>query len=183
MQQLAWTLRLAVAFVLLAAAAGKLRAGQAARAELALAVRRLGAPARLVGPVTQATLVSELAIAVLVCVPGTALLGGLAAIALFGAFAAGVARLVATNSGVACRCFGNASELDVRHVVRNLILLAVAGGAASATMLAPHGGISPLALVVAAASAVPIAAAFVRWDDLVILALGLPGPASHEKGP
>jgi hypothetical protein len=29
---------------------------------------------------------------------------------------------------------------------------------------------------------VAIAAAFVRWEDLVILIAGLPEPASHEKG-
>jgi hypothetical protein len=174
--------RLSVALVLLAAAVGKLRAGRPARRELALAVRRLGGPARLAGPAAHAVLVAEVGIAILACLPGTALLGCLAAAALFGAFSAGVARLVATDARAFCRCFGTASDLGGRHVVRNLALVALAGGAALVTALAPQRGTPPVALAVAIASAVPVAAAFVRWDDLVILVAGLPEPARIEKG-
>lgn len=179
---LAWTLRLSVAFVLLAAAVGKVRAGRFARTEFVRAVRRLGAPVRLAGLAAHTVLVAEFAIAVLVCLPGTALLGCLAATTLFGTFSAGVARLVWMGTDVRCRCFGAASDLTGRHVVRNLGLLAVAAGAALVTALAPHGGIPASALAALTASALPVAAAFVRWDDLAILVAGLPGPASIEKG-
>jgi hypothetical protein len=179
---LAWTLRLSVAFVLIAAAAGKLRAGRLARGELALAVRRLGAPVRLASLAAPAVLVAECGIAVLACLPGTALLGCLAATVLFGAFSAGVARLVAIGARASCRCFGPASDLGGRHVVRNLALVAQAGGAALVTALAPQGGTPPSVLAVAIAPAVLVAAAFVRWDDLVILVAGLPEPASNQKG-
>lgn len=182
MPYLASTLRLSVALVLLAAAVGKLRAGRPARGELARAVRRLGAPVRLAGLAAHTALVAESGIAVLVCLPGTALLGCLAATALFGVFSAGVARLLATGTRASCRCFGAASDLGGRHVVRNLALVALAGCAALVTALAPHGTPAPLALAVAIASAAPIAAAFVRWDDLVILVAGLPEPARNEKG-
>jgi len=49
-------------------------------------------------------------------------------------------------------------------------------------VLAPHGGIPALALAALTASALPVATAFIRWDDLAILVAGLPGPASIEKG-
>lgn len=181
MLYLAWALRLSVAFVMFTAAAGKLRAGRPARAELALAAGRLGAPSRLAGLTAHAVLVAEFGIAVLVCLPATAVLGCLAATALFGAFSAGVARLVATGAGGSCRCFGTANDLGGRHVVRNLALVALAGNAALVTALVPRGGTPPLALAVALAPAVPIAAAFVRWDDLVILIAGLPELASNER--
>ena len=160
MLYLAWTLRLAAAFVLLAAAAGKLRAGLA----------------------TAAALVAEFGIAVLVCLPGTALLGCLAATVLFGVFSVGVAWLIAIGAGGSCHCFGTASDLGGRHVIRNVALVALAGGAAVVTALAPDGTPPPVALAVATACAAPVAAAFVRWDDLVILLAGLPEPASNEKG-
>jgi hypothetical protein len=182
MPYLAVTLRLSVALVLLAAVVGKVRAGRAARAELGQAIRRLGAPTRLVGPVAHAVVPVEFGIVVLLWLPGTALLGCLAALALFGAFSAGVARLVALDAGVPCRCFGAARGLRGGHVVRNLALSALAAGAALATVVAPSNGLPAVALAGTIATAVPIAAAFVRWDDLAVLAAGLPEPATDEKG-
>jgi hypothetical protein len=179
---LSWTLRLCVAFVLLAAAAGKLRAGRVARAELVQAVRGLGVPVRLAGPVAHAVPVAEVGIVVLICLPGTARLGCLAAVALFAAFTAGVARLVGRGADATCRCFGTASDLGGRHVVRNLALVALAASASLVTVFAPHGGLPALAVAVCTASAVPVAAAFVRWDDMAILVAGLPGLANTEKG-
>jgi hypothetical protein len=176
------TLRLSVALVLLAAAVGKVRTGRVARAELGRAVRRLGVPTRLVGPVVHAVVAVEFGVVLLLCLPGTALLGCLAAAALFSVFSSGVARLVALDAGAPCRCFGGARELRGAHVVRNLALLALAAGAALATLVARPGGLPAGALAVSIATAVPIATAFVRWDDLVILAAGLPEPAANEKG-
>jgi hypothetical protein len=177
-----WTLRSAVALVLIAAAAGKLFAGPAARTELAEVARRLGVPAWLAGPAAVALAVVEAAIAVLIAVPTTAVVGGGAAVALFAGFAAGVHRLVGLASGLSCRCFGAASALGRRHVVRNLVLVVLSFAATALTLAGTTGPGGPAASVIGVVLALPIAAGIVGWDHLAILAAGRPNAPSRIGG-
>jgi hypothetical protein len=110
-------------------AAGKLRD----RAAFGAAVRDLGGvPARAAAPVAVLVVTLECLTAVLVLVPGPVLptAGRSLAVALFAAFTVVLVRARRRSPGLACHCFGPGSDaVAVRHVVRNLALLA-AGAAA-----------------------------------------------------
>src|SRR5688500_13343273 len=107
--------------VFLAAAAGKLRGGQALRAaasslsdpELVRREHALGVAAALAA--------AEAAVAALVAVPATRAVGFAASAALLAVLATGVAVVLARGTARPCHCFGGTTTtLSTRHLVRNL---------------------------------------------------------------
>jgi hypothetical protein len=111
----------------------------------------------------------ELAVPVLLVVPGTAGIGLGVAIVLLTVFGVGIAAATRRGLRTSCRCFGSSSTpLGRRHLVRNALLVAAA---ATGLAFGPErvGQADPSALAVAGAAAVILAVLVVRLDDLTDL--------------
>ncbi|HEX5596095.1 MAG TPA: MauE/DoxX family redox-associated membrane protein [Micromonosporaceae bacterium] len=116
-----------LAVVFLASAGSKLRSGQALRAfASSLAAMRLvrGAFAQ---PVAVAVALAEAVVMALVAAPPTRHAGFAVAAALLAVLTTGVVVVLARGAAAPCRCFGtSAAPLSRRHLVRNVLLAAVA---------------------------------------------------------
>ncbi|MCA2213524.1 MauE/DoxX family redox-associated membrane protein [Jidongwangia harbinensis] len=168
MPALELTLRLALAFVLAAAVAGKLRSAES-RDEYTRMFRDVGLPSALRRPAAAGLVAAELATLVLLVLPWTASVGAAAAVLLFATLTAGVHQIVRSERKVTCNCFGGGgdAELSTVHVFRNLFLV---GLSVAALLLSLDGGSADLAqMAVAAFGAVIIAAVVSRLDELVDL--------------
>jgi hypothetical protein len=111
----------------------------------------------------------EVAIVVLLALPGTVVAGLWLAAATMAVFAAGT--LVIVRRGVAepCQCFGaSTTPLQTRHTVRNAALCAVAltGVLASQALTAPR---QPVGVALSVGVAVVAALVVVFLDDLAVL--------------
>jgi hypothetical protein len=164
-----WALRLAVALVFAAAVVGKIRAGRAAMAELVEAIEKLNAPVWLSGPIAGAVVTGEVGAVVLTAWPATAVAGCALALTLSALFTAAVARLVATRSGMRCRCFGKAENLGRHHATRNATLAAGAAVALVSTIVVGRGAPAPVDLPLVFVAAAAGAGFIVFWDDLAAL--------------
>ena len=116
--------RVCLAIVFAVAAVAKL----ADRANTRRAVEDFGVPARAAPAVAVVLPVAELAVAVLLLVPGTARWGALGAVVLLLAFTAVVAAALARGNRVDCNCFGQlgARPVGPATLARNGALLVVA---------------------------------------------------------
>jgi hypothetical protein len=106
------------------------------------------------------------ALALLVCAPRA---GAVLSAAMLAAFTVALVAAVRGNRRAACHCFGNSDAVVGRvHVVRNALLLAIAGAWIAA------GASSPAELSATGAAALGYGALlgflFTRWDDLAFLA-------------
>ncbi|MGY0233975.1 MauE/DoxX family redox-associated membrane protein [Longispora urticae] len=172
MEYVAVAARVFVGLVLLVSVAGKVRS----RAEF----RRFAATIPAFGLVrggwvrgaAAATVTVEAAVPVLLAVPATVVVGQTLAVTLFAVLTLAVWRAVRARTGAVCRCFGAAdTPLGTRHVVRNLLLVVVAGVGLGAAALGD--GPTPLGGVLVAAGAGLVGALFVvRYEDLVDLFAG-----------
>ncbi|GGN75972.1 hypothetical protein GCM10010112_47760 [Actinoplanes lobatus] len=118
-----------------AAVAGKVRSRAAWRA-FAGSVGDLGlVPAAAVRPLAVLTVAAESGVVAAMAVPGLARPGFLLALALLAALTGGIVAVLRAGRRADCHCFGGTPEAyGPLHVVRNLLLLTVAGlGAVSAT--------------------------------------------------
>jgi hypothetical protein len=174
-------LRVLVATVLGAAAAGKLR-GRRAYREYARSLFTAGVPRRLVAPVAAAIAAGEVLAAVLLPWPATGAAGAVLATVLLAVLTAGVSRAVRRGTTATCRCFGpSGGRLRPVHVARNITLTACAAGAA-ATTLAGTG--TPPAASLAPALALGLAAAiFLIFIDGVVDLLRPAAPAPERGNP
>ncbi|OLF19240.1 MauE/DoxX family redox-associated membrane protein [Actinophytocola xanthii] len=104
-------------------------------------------------------------------------LGFLAAAALLTSFTVAIGLMVRRGERVPCHCFG-ASEvpLGVAHVVRNLLLLALA----VVGPFTPAGGYAPVGVALAVVAGAVFATLVIRFDDLVML-FGSPSPATRTR--
>ncbi|HEX4814545.1 MAG TPA: MauE/DoxX family redox-associated membrane protein [Nonomuraea sp.] len=151
-------------------AVGKLRGRPAWRA-FTRSVRRIGrVPGAVVGPAAVAVVGAEVAIVVLLAVPGGASAGFVLAAGLLAVFSAALAYAVRGGSTEPCRCFGREEEpIGARHLGRNAVLLAAA---VSGATLAPAAAGTPVQLagaVVCLTAALVAAGAVVLLDDLLYL--------------
>lgn len=172
MSYLSLALRIGLATVCLVAVVGKARGRASLRAfvtsieQVARAVPLVKTPNRFATVVAGPTLVAELAVAVLVPWPGTARVGAVLALLLFGTLTTGVWFAVVTGVPARCACFGRTSRrLAPAHVVRNLVLTAAAViCCVSAGAWPPWPGV--LTSTVAGCA---LAAVVVVWEDLAAL--------------
>ncbi|MGV9850224.1 MauE/DoxX family redox-associated membrane protein [Streptomyces sp. NPDC003442] len=128
-------------------------------------------PPRLVGPAAGAVVTAEGAVCALLIAPsdGATVVGLALAAGLLSVFAAAIARTVRRGTGAACRCFGaSAAPLGRRHLLRNVLLTAVAATAALLTLTDQAPATATGALVAAAAGLVAGALVTVL-DDLTEL--------------
>ena len=123
-------------------------------------------------------------VAVLAVVPGTAAAAMVLATVLLLAFTAVLAAALRRGTETGCHCFGASTEpVSVRHIVRNLVLLALALTGPLLVGSGPSGGhgwrLSTALLC--ALVAVVTAGLIVLLDDLAAL-LRLPPPGSLGSG-
>lgn len=146
---------------------GKVRSRAAFRdyQESAAALSRL--PASWLVPVSVATAAVEVVLVVLLVVPATRVVALLLAAGLLLVFSVAIGQALRRGHQGSCRCFGpSRAPLGRRHLVRNLLLLGVAGAAAIA---GPPGPTTVAGLAVALAVAVVgvlLVAAFAELVDL-----------------
>jgi hypothetical protein len=180
MDAVALALRLTLAVVCGWAAAGKLF-GQTGRRETVRMLRGVGVPRVAAPSAAVALVVAELAVAALSPLPATGLVGAGAAVLLFSALTAGVARSVRRGDRVTCACFGSRGKpLAGVHVVRNAVLTAIAAAAVPVTALAPGRAPQPAAALAAVAVALAVALLTRYAEDLAAL-FRQPDPA-YSKG-
>lgn len=152
--------------VFLTAAVGKLRS-RSALAESLQGLRLLPAP--VLRPAALVLVAAELAVPAFVAVERTARTGLIVALGLTVMLTSGVAWALARRSPATCRCFGGAPiRLGPRHLLRNLILAAVA---VVGLLAAERPGAHPAGLVLATTGGLVLAAVLVRFDDIADLFL------------
>ncbi|GAA1888008.1 MauE/DoxX family redox-associated membrane protein [Actinomadura bangladeshensis] len=167
MQYVALTARCALGLIFLVAVAGKLRSRDAFR-EFRLSVPGL-APGLPPMATSVAVVAAESAAVVLLALPWTAPAGLALAGAVLLAFAAGVHRALRDGRRATCRCFGTRpSPIGRAHVVRNLVLTAVAWGGLAAQLASP-GPVHPAGAVIAVAGAAVLTLVSVFFDELADL--------------
>ncbi|MEO7734526.1 MAG: MauE/DoxX family redox-associated membrane protein [Kofleriaceae bacterium] len=157
-----WIGRIALATVFVVAATSKLRS-RAAFHDFLESLPGFGVPAaRSIGA---ALVLAELGAAgALVGWPRVG--GSLAALLLTG-FSAGIVRVLGRPEPVQCRCFGASRSIVGRsHLVRNLVLAALAVAVAVADRDAARAS---LELLAATAGGLGLGLLVTRWDDLVFI--------------
>ncbi|MBO3736969.1 MauE/DoxX family redox-associated membrane protein [Actinoplanes flavus] len=146
------------------AVAGKVRSRAAWRA-FAGSVADLGlVPAAAVRPLAVLTVAAEAAVVAAMAVPGLTRPGFLLALALLAGLTGGVVAVLRAGRRVDCHCFGGTPEAyGPPHVVRNLLLLTVAGlGAVSP----PPATLRFAEVVPTLLAAVPAAIVAVRFVEI-----------------
>jgi hypothetical protein len=152
------------------------RAFRAATA--ALLPRNVAAAA---APAATAVVATEAASVVALVIPGTIRIGLLLSICLLAAFTAAIAAALHRGTTVACRCFGAfATPLGVRHLVRNGVLIAIAGVALLTGEQRSSDPAELAELATAAGTATVVALLLINLDALVDLFAGAPESA-HRR--
>jgi hypothetical protein len=162
--------RVLLATVFVGAVAGKV-GGRSAYQGFVRSLRDMAIPNGLIRMAAPATVAAEALTAVLLLAPlrPTVLLGFILATTLLGAFAAVVGRALRRGVRAPCRCFGgSATPLGARHIIRNVILMALAGAGIAATA-AGHGRLQIAPTLIAASAGLVIGLATIALDDLVSL--------------
>lgn len=167
--------RILLAAVFAVSALTKLRSADAF-ADFTTSVRRLGRlPAGRARPAAIAVAAGEVAVPVLLAVPAAGATGAGFALAagLLAVFAVAIAGSLRRGPAPPCRCFGSSSApLGRHHVARNLVLIAAAtAGLLGVIGIAGAGeaGTTPAGAAVAVTSGLVAALFTVTLDDLVDL--------------
>lgn len=128
-----------------------------------------------------AVVAGELAVPVLLVVPGTAGIGLGIAVLLLTVFGVGIVAAMRRGLRTSCGCFGSSSTpLGTRHLVRNAMLVIAA---ATGLAFGPDrvGQADPAGLAVAGAGALILAVLVVRLDDLIDLFMPAPAAAGRPS--
>lgn len=162
MAYLALAARAALLLVFLVSAVSKLRGRRYFRG-FADSLRPI-APPRLTKVTAAAVAAAEAVCVLLLALPATARYGSLLAVALLAAFTLAAGWAVGTGRQLSCRCFGSqARPLSPRHVLRNVLLLALAGCGLGAGPVPVAGGL------IAVAAGGTAALILISLDDVIEL--------------
>lgn len=154
--------RAALLLVFLISAVSKLRGRRSFRA-FADSLRPI-VPPRLAHVTAAAVAAAETACVLLLALPATARYGFLLAAALLAAFTLTAGWAVGTGRRLSCRCFGSqARALGPRHLLRNVLLLMLAGCGLGAGPVPVAGGL------VAVAAGGTAAVILISLDDVIEL--------------
>ncbi len=179
-----------VGVVFASSAASKLRSASSLEGFIDGVGELTGSPPSRAWWLGRVVIADELLIAVLTGLPQAGAIGPLLADLTTAAFTAAIIRVTAARTGAtsSCHCFVTSrGPVGWRHVVRNLLLMAVAtcaaAGRAGSRALAP--GARPLEAAVAVSAALVVGAIVLFWDDLasVLVDIGDPSagaPSSHR---
>ncbi|MTE12014.1 MauE/DoxX family redox-associated membrane protein [Nocardia aurantiaca] len=161
-----WVARLVLAVVFGLSAWGKFADDSGTRK----AVGEFGIPIAWVPAVAWGLPTVEAAVAVAVLPPWTAAAAALMAILLLGIFTGAVVRLLRQGTRPVCSCFGAGSAAPIGRgtVVRNIVLIMLAGLTVVATLANPQvPGVLPMDRAVTLAVAAGFAAVLVSlWGEL-----------------
>jgi hypothetical protein len=128
------------------------------------------------GPLSVAVVGVEVAVAVLLAVPATARAGLVLAVVLLSAFTVAIAAALRRGETASCNCFGRSTTpMGVRHLVRNALLLTVAGIGLVSGVGGRTGAEVP-GMVLAGASAVVLAVLVLNLELLTDLFATTPVP-------
>ncbi|MEU6427173.1 MauE/DoxX family redox-associated membrane protein [Microbispora sp. NPDC046973] len=158
--------RTLLALLFLASATGKLRGADAYR-DFVAATGRLAPRFLPTRRAAVAVVATEIAIVALVAVPATAAAGFLLAAGLLTAFTLAILAALRRDERAPCACFGRSRRrLGRGHVVRNLLLLVVAGlGFAGSAIPVFPAGPAETAGVLTAVTAGAVGALLVSFTD------------------
>jgi hypothetical protein len=175
--------RCVVGLVFVASVVGKLR-GRAGYAGFVVAADRLGpgwAVSRVpAGVLAGGVIAAEVAVPVLVVLPGTAWVGFVLAGLLASAFAAAVLAAIRRGDRAPCQCFGSSARpVGGVHLIRNVVLAAAAGAGLVAGAGAA-GPLEPAGVVAAVVAGVVVAAVVVTADDVADLFRPVVSPDAHR---
>ncbi|GEA85137.1 MauE/DoxX family redox-associated membrane protein [Cellulomonas gelida] len=167
METLSLACRCLLVLVFLASSTGKLRREAFGEFRASVRAARL-LPEAAVSPALTTVVAAELAAAVLLVVPPTVRFGAVLAGGLLAGFVVVILASARRRTGLACRCFGgDGAVLGLRHVARNVVLLA----ACAVVVLVPPSlpaRVEPGVLAFVAAGVLAVLA--IRLDDLLDLA-------------
>lgn len=172
MSEILWGCRCAIGLVFVASILGKAR-GRKPYAEFVRAAGRLGSgwvTSRIpAGVLAGGVIAAEAAVVVLLVPPDSTWAGFVLAGLLAVAFAAAVVAALRRGDHAPCNCFGvSARPISPVHLVRNAVLIAVAGLGLAADEVAVDPA-APAGIVAAVVAGVVVAAVVVRADDLAEL--------------
>ena len=123
-------------------------------------------PERFVRAGAYAVLVGEVCSAGLLAFPQTALAGFVLAAVVLALFTAAIAQAIRRGLNVPCPCFGvSTAPVGPRHIIRNLILIAVAVTGAAGIGLAGVHQHAAVAGIVIAATLAAVVVLLVRFTD------------------
>jgi hypothetical protein len=169
--------RCAIGVIFAVSAISKL-AGKEAFASFGRSLRRMRVvPKVLNQPVAVAVVAAELSIPILLLVPlpATGIAGFVIAAGLLLAFIVGIANSLRIGDRTPCACFGRSTiELGPRHIVRNIVLILLAGAGLFAVLSAgtPQWGLAAIAGV----AGLVIGGLVTAFDDIYSLfAPSVPG--------
>lgn len=156
--------------VFLVSLVAKLRGPRAYTEFVEATAALLAARTRSARPLALITVLVECEVVVSLIVPGLVRVGFVIAAALLGCFSVALAAVVRRGTRTPCRCFGaTGTPVGPHHVVRNLLLIAVAatGLLTDLTIDTPGYELAGIAVVAVAVAACVMTIA--RLDDLVTL--------------
>jgi hypothetical protein len=162
--------RVVLALVLVSAVVGKARSAASARIFVATLADVGWLPVRLRTRTAYLVVLAEAVTAVLLVVPATATAGLALAALVFGCFTAVLAESVWRGRPMGCACFGGAAEqVGASHVVRAVVLIAIAATGSAARLAAPASPTRPAGILATLALAGFAALLVVRWTDLAFI--------------
>lgn len=130
------------------------------------------------GPVAVAVVGAEAAVVVGLAVPGVVWAGVSLSAGLLASFTAAIAAALRRGTSASCRCFGGSTRLGARHLVRNGVLLVLAGIPLLAGQRAAGDPVAdPVVVVMTIGVAVVAAVLVISFDALVDLFAGPTNPS------
>jgi methylamine utilization protein MauE len=162
--------RVLLGIVFMIAFLGKVRSREAFQA-FADSLRNLGwLTERARTYVAVAIPVSEIAVAIMLSLPATALWGLAAGLSLLSALTIGAGAAIAHGRPVECRCFGaTARPIGRSGLIRNGFLIVVALAGLVARMTAQHGPVNWTGMTLAVGVAFLGALLVTGWDEIAYL--------------
>ncbi|MGI5326412.1 MauE/DoxX family redox-associated membrane protein [Actinomadura nitritigenes] len=171
MDEIVTALRVLLALVFVASAAGKLR-GRGAYARFTAATARLAPRPLAAGTrwIAAAVVGTEAAVVVLLVLPATAAFGFALAAVLLAVFTAAIVRALGRGDRAPCACFGDAdTPLGPRQVMRNVSLATAALAGFGATLSGASGLPDVSGTLVAVAAGGLVALLVLAADDIIEL--------------
>ncbi|MFF5762372.1 MauE/DoxX family redox-associated membrane protein [Streptomyces tanashiensis] len=172
MNYLLAAVQLSLLGTLLVSGIGKIRAPRDSRVMVEEVLGRTAPGLRRYAPIGAGALIGAELVTGIALIPGLPLrgLGFTAALLLFSVFTGVAVHSARSRTKIVCACFGRAaSPLGVRHVVRNVLLTAMAAGGLALAFTTGSGTAELAGLVLAAAFALIFTVVIAFLDDLASL--------------
>ncbi|GAB2687247.1 MauE/DoxX family redox-associated membrane protein [Nocardia thraciensis] len=162
--------RCVLAGVFLVSLAGKLRSRTAFEEFVTATAALLSAPGRPAKVVAVGTITAEIAVVCAMVFEPSRRLGLIMAVAVLVCFTVALVRALLRGAAAPCRCFGASdTPIGIRHVIRNIVLAAVAAAAVALDVAVGTHHYEPVGIAVIVPAVAACVLLTVRLDDLVEL--------------